>query len=734
MKNITRKFALSNPVFFALLLLCLMVTPGIAAETELIKTDNFEQATGKEATDEKSTDEKSSDKNVTDGARSNCKQCIKYTGWRGEFDFGLGYLTDDSLRFGDYRGTEKKGAYAAVDGDLHFRDLDGRYLDLYASDLGLDSRQIEVRGGNQGYYELRFGWSEIPRYKGFGTATPFMGVGGDTLTLPADWVYAATTDGMTALDSSLKAISLKTKRKTLDAGATVKFARNWSYKIDYQRQKKTGSRTMGAGLLFNNASILPTPVDFTTDQIDMSLMWAGKRAQVQVGFYGSYFDNGDNSLTWRNPFLSNPQHSAFRAALEPDNDFYQFNLSGAFAITPGIRMSGQAAIGRMTQDDAFLPVTINPVYSDIPLPRASLDGKVDTSTYNLAGKLSARLNRKLSFTARAKWDERKNKTPVDNYMQVVTDLLPTIERYNRPYSYKRQKYSADLRYRFTRTIKLAGGARQENMDRTLQAVERTKETTWWGEARLNVLTSSQFRVVYENSDRDISDYLQPQDGGSIDHPLMRKFNMADRQRDRVRLELDVTPIAALGVNLSYIYANADYDNSNIGLQKSKDQNFTFSVNYAAGTKVTLYAYLSYDDINADILNTTGGSAVPWNAKTRDRIDTAGIGISGRISEKSSIGFDYISSKSKGDIRVQTTQNEDPFDPLRTNLKNAKLHFDHEVNDHWGYKIFAEYEKFSSADWAIDGVGVDGISSVLTMGEHSPKYNVWYFRVQASYRF
>ena len=32
-------------------------------------------------------------------------------------------------------------------------------------------------------------------------------------------------------------------------------------------------------------------------------------------------------------------------------------------------------------------------------------------------------------------------------------------------------------------------------------------------------------------DRDISDYVQPDDGGSVNHPLMRKFNMADRDRD-----------------------------------------------------------------------------------------------------------------------------------------------------------------------------------------------------------
>ena len=52
----------------------------------------------------------------------------------------------------------------------------------------------------------------------------------------------------------------------------------------------------------------------------------------------------------------------------------------------------------------------------------------------------------------------------------------------------------------------------------------------------------------------------------------------------------------------------------------------------------------------------------------------------------------------------------------------------------GYKFSAEYERYSSEKWAIDGLGVDGISSVLTMGEQNPEYKGWYFRLQAGYRF
>jgi MtrB/PioB family decaheme-associated outer membrane protein len=671
----------------------------------------------------------------TDPKIYSCKQCVKYTGWRGIVDFGLGWVSTDSPHFGDYRGLDEKGFYAAIDGDIHYRNLQGLYFDMYADNLGYDSREIDLRAGNQGVFEVRFGWQEIPKYRGFGTETPFIGQGGDYLTLPDDWVRANTTSGMTALDDSLAIAKLKTKRKILDAGFTLDFARNWSYTIDYQRQDKKGTRPFGADMYYSNASILPAPVDFTTDLVDMDLSWSGKRAQVQMAFSSSVFNNGNSSLTWDNPFKSNPAQDILRSALEPDNKFHQFSLSGAYAFTPKIRLSGKAAWGRMKQNDYFLPYTINPLYSDLPLPRSSLDGRVDTSTYNLTGKLYARLNNRLSFTARGKWDERDNKTPVDIYTPVVTDLVVSAPRYNRPYSYKRQLYSADLRYRFNRTVRLSGGARYELMDRTLQAVERTDETTWWGQVKVDPTLNTQLRVKLETADRDIDDYLQPDDGGPVDHPLMRKFNMADRDRDRMLIEYDYMPTESFGINLAFIQANSKYDESVIGLQKSDDKSYSINLNYVTASNISLYGFYNYDNIYAKIDNTVGGSSEPWTSKTRDKIKTWGLGLSTPINEKSSIGLDLVSSKANGDIATRTAADEDPFPTLKTHLRNAKLHYDRQINDRWGYKVYAEFEKYRSSNWAVDGLGVDGINSVLSMGEYSPALNnVWYIRVQASYTF
>ena len=119
-----------------------------------------------------------------------CKYCVVPEGWFGELEFGGIYLDDWSPKFGDYRGFDDDGFFIGAGGDASYRNAGGYYLDLTARELGLDSRALDVRGGKQGGYELQLSYSEIPRYMGYGTVTPYSGVGGDRLTLPEGWTLS----------------------------------------------------------------------------------------------------------------------------------------------------------------------------------------------------------------------------------------------------------------------------------------------------------------------------------------------------------------------------------------------------------------------------------------------------------------------------------------------------------------------------------------------------------------
>ena len=669
-----------------------------------------------------------------DTSRWLCSLCIYPMGWFGTLDFGLGYVGDSSLKFGDYRGLEEKGLFPDIDGDAHYRNSEGTYFDLYARNLAIDSRQFEMRGGQQGRYELRLGYTEIPKYRGFGTQTPFLGIGSGMLTLPGDWVKSTLTNGMTTLDQSLAGTPLKTTRKTLDAGLTLKFAGRWSYRLDFDHQKKDGTRPFGAGLFLSNTSHFPAPVDFTTNQFDMALEYAGERTRLSIGFVGSSFANGKSAVTWENPFLSGPGSEVFRADLAPDNEYYQFNLTAAFAPTAKLRLSGRAAFGRMQQDDPFLPYSINPLFSDLPLPRTSLMGKIATSTLNLAGKLTARLTRRLDLTARIKLDERDNKTAVDLWTPVLTDLIPTPGRPNRPYSFEREKYEVELRWRAHNRIRLMGGIRQKNIERSLQSVEETRERSYWGEVTLSPWAVAQLRLKVESSERDASPYALLDDGGPLENPLMRKFHLADRDRDRVIIELDLSPAPGLGISLSYFSAEDQYSASLVGLRQSEEQSLSLDLNYSINPNMSIYAFASQDDIDSELSSISGDTGLPWNATTDDRITTVGFGFTGKINDRISLGFDWVSSDATGKVRTDSGRGEDPFPALRSDLQNARVHVSYAVNDQWAMKIYAEHEKFDSEDWYVDGLGPDGLVSVLTLGAVSPDYSVTVLRVLASYEF
>lgn len=671
-----------------------------------------------------------------DTSRWWCKLCIYPIGWYGTLDIGPGTVSDASNRFGDYRGLDEDGLFLSLDGDAHYRDDNGGYFDLYVRNLAIDSRQFDMRGGQRGRYELRLAYSEIPKYRGYGTQTPFHGVGTGNLTLPADWVRANQTTGMTSLAGALTATPLKTKRKTLEAGLTLKFPTKWSFRVDFEHQEKDGTRPYGGGfgLFASNATHIPAPVDFTTNQFDMALQYVGSRSSLSFGFQGSSFDNGTSSLTWDNPFLSDPGTESFRAALAPDNTFHQFNVSGAFAPTTKIRLSGNAALGRMKQDDPFLPYSINPEYSNWPLPRATLDGKVDTYTLNLAGKLTARLARRLDFTARVKLDERDNKTDVDEWTTVLTDSEPTPERPNRPYSFTRQKYDAELRWRAGSSLRLMGGIKQENIKRNLQSVGKTRNTTYWGEVLFSPWSVAQLRLKLEASDRDGSQYQQLDDGGPIENPLMRKFHLADRDRDRVIVELDIFPADRLGISISYFRAKDDYTESIIGLTKSKEHSLSVDLNYSITQNISIYAFANQEDIDSELTSLYSDSGLPWDGTTDDSITSLGLGFNGKINAKFSIGFDWVSSDAKGDILVEGGGGSAPFPTLKSDLRNARINLSYLANQHWGMKFYAEHEKYKSKDWAIDGLGADGIVDILTMGAVSPDYSVTVFRLLASYTF
>lgn len=663
-----------------------------------------------------------------------CSLCPEPQGATGNVDVGTVWVSDSAPKFGDYRGLEQQGAYLALDGQSRHRDGAGRFLDVQVRDLGIENRAVEARGGERGRYTVEFAYREIPKYRGFGAETVYRGVGGDALTLPGGWQPAGTTGGMGALRDSLQPLPLRMKRKILDVGLRWRLAPRWSWDLEFQHQSKEGTRPFGAGAFTIHSSHFPAPVDFATSRLRMGLSWSGAEAHWRLGVVGSDFDNAHRAVTWPNPFTPLPGTGQLRASLEPDNRFYQVDLAGAWAPLQRLRLTANAAAGRMEQDEPLLPASINPAFSELPLPRATADARVDVGTLNLGGMLYARLTPRLGLTARVRRDERENRTPVDLFPLIVTDLVPRAPRPNRPYDYQRDRGSLSLRYRAGPAFRLQAGADFQSIERSLQSVDKTDETGYWGQLSLGPGGRWEFRARLERAARDAGPYVQFDNGGLIEHPLMRKFHLADRDRKHLKIDLDLYPLPELTLGASYRRRDDRYSQSVVGLQDSDARTVSLDLDWSPADRLHAHAFVSRDEIASRQAGAESAVAVPWDAATEDQFLTTGLGIQLDYSRRLQLGLDVIHARSEGDIRTLSGAAGGPFPTLETRLSNARIHLHYELTAEWAIEASMEYESYDSTDWALDGLGPDGIPAILTLGAESPDYDVMVLRAQASCRF
>ena len=326
-----------------------------------------------------------------------------------------------------------KGAFAVLDGTVSRRGDDGYYADLWAADLGLDSRRLSGLAGREGLYSLSVGYAEIPRNLTEGARTPFLGNGGSVLTLPPGFPAADTTS--MPLGSTLQPIDTGFKYKRLDLGGTFIGGEGWSANLSLRHDERDGTRP-ASGSFFSTASQFVAPVNEKTDGAELTVAYATHRLQATVSYQFSSFRNEDSGLTWSNPFFPVvPGATTGQLALAPDNQFQQLRGTAGYDISPTIRVTGELAYGRMTQNDTFLAPTVNTILAPTvpPLPGQSLDGKIDTFT--AAVKMTATPLQGLRVTASYDRDSRENKTPVRSYPVVTTDMIVgATPRSNTPFS------------------------------------------------------------------------------------------------------------------------------------------------------------------------------------------------------------------------------------------------------------------------------------------------------------
>jgi MtrB/PioB family decaheme-associated outer membrane protein len=659
-----------------------------------------------------------------------CKYCVFEEGWSGEVEGGAGYVSDDSFKFGEYNGLQDKGAYPIANGSARYRDENADYLNLRVRNLGLDTRSVGMEGGRQGTYKLFLDYDEIPHRISDSARTPYRG--NDSLRLPSNWVPAGSTAGMTELNADLQDVDLETKRKRLGVGVSIIPAKKWETAVTVRHEVKDGQKAT-AGSFFFNAAQLVEPVDYVTDEVEASATYTTRKWQSKLAYYGSFFNNHNDSLKWQNAYNPIvPGQDTGQLALPPDNHFNQILMSSGYQLSERTRVNGDVALGRMEQNEDLLAATINPNLS-VALPESSANAKVNTMTADL--KVDTAVSSKLRLNAAYRYNDRDNKTPSKNWDWVSNDAFVAAARKNLPYSFTDNTVNLGGEYRIDKVTKVNAGYDFEQKDRTHQEVNRTKENTFWGKVGVRARDNIDFAFKAAHADRSNSDYHSVNETQPPENPLMRKYNLADRQRDSASLNAGFIPHERISIGMSVDLAQDNYSNSELGLTKSRETSYNTDASVILTDVTSLHLFASWQRIKSEQAGSVTFSTPDWSAKNNDTFDSYGIGVKHQlIKDKLDVGADYVLSRSTGKVNVDNGTPGADFPDLKTDLDSVKLYGDYHLKKDLTLHAAYWYEHYNSKDWMLDGVNPDTIPNVISLGEDSPDYNVHAVMMSVRYRF
>lgn len=648
-----------------------------------------------------------------------------------EVAVGLLSVSDDTARFGRYNGLDEEGIYWNSDLSLRSEDGDKGYARIKGLNLGLDSRSLDIVWGSQGDYEAYVSFDQIP-FRDFNGKTIFVGVGGTDLTRPAVWNTGDETGDFQDLASSLVDVEIGTKRKRFEVGTLLHANKDdWTFSIDYRTESKEGLTQLAgtAGIAPGNArsAMLPAPVDYTTNIFEAALGYQRDMTSLAVSYEGSFFYNNLGSLRWESPFAGiGPRGEDNRMSLPPDNQFHRLMVSGGRSLTPTTHLTGVASVGLMLQDEDFLSDHVDPTKPPNALPRSSLDGEV--YLYNALLALSSRPMRGLNLKASYRLNKRDNQTEQDAFTYFVNDTTadPAINpdviatATNQPYSYDKRTMKLEGNYRFNRMARLGGEVARETVKRSPSEVNKTTENKGKLKLRLKPLDDLQVSIKGGLASRDGSDY-QTIPG---ENPLLRKYNIADRDRVSYGIDVSYQPTERLSLTAGFNAADDDYDDTRVGLTDAKQKTLTLDASYLVSEELSTYAYLGRDVYKSR----QAGSQVPntpdWFIQNDDIVDSLGAGLRWQKDRRLEVGVDYTLSSSTGETRMQSDNAQPPlsqFPDIKSNLHSLRLYADYRLKKNTTLKLTYQYEKLDADEWAIDGVNVDTIPEVLLLGEENPSY-------------
>ena len=558
---------------------------------------------------------------------------------------GIGYWTKDRPRLGTYDGMREKGAYWLLDAFINTRDdATGTWFRLDARDLGLDTRELRAEWLRQGNIGVFLEYNRLVRDEPYSVFTGVTGIGTTTQRVP------------TPTAPVLGEVHLGTVREGVGAGFSKILGGGYDFRVTARSEDKTGDRLWGRGI---QPEFAAEPINSNIRQLEAILAYTSKRFQVEGGYYGSWYTN-------RNALVDTAQSTAAGVltqqaflSLPLDNQAHQAFVNGGYNFTDATRGTFKLAYTRATQDEP-IPVGLGvPVFAGAP---THLDGRLDTTLAQVG--LNSRWSPSFSWLASLRYYDSNEKTPQARIVEPAGGCGTCTD--NTPLRFESTAAKLEGTYRMAQGLSVLGGLEYVTQDRRVpfgnlnaSGVDNQRYVPWRTEVdeitarvelRRSLAETLNGRIAYAHSKRDGSEFTPTNEAQS---DLINPIHIADRDRDKVKLMLDWSPVDPLTLTFNVEYAKDDYGNSSsrpYGLIEGTQSVYSLDAAYTINERWQVSAWYSRDQTEATQRgqrNANAGANVAEavkEANLEDIGDTFGAGLRATLTAKVKAGLDLLYSK------------------------------------------------------------------------------------------
>lgn len=614
--------------------------------------------------------------------------------------------TDDSAKFLEYRDIRNQ-----VTSDLSvFSSSGGQYFIGEAKNVGYNDQEYLFKGGVYGKGKYSLWYDELTHNYGLGAKTLHTGTGSGNLI----------TTGAIGTPSTWLEHDFKAERKQIGASFEVDLQTPFFVAGEVTQTKKEGTYLIavqntaaGSGGTNRTTLELPAPIDYTTNNFSLKTGYRTEKIFIQIDGLFSSFKNGDDLLEWQ----TTGGAQGITYTLAPDNKSMQFGGQVTVRDLPIKSVLSLRASYAKNESDPTLPA----------LAGATIwDG--DQSYTNFAAAVKSHPMEKLTTKVAYHYTKKGNDGAIIDYRDPNDGALT-----NHAFEYTKNKLELEGTYRLDRANRMKGGYEFEMVKRPVMRhdAEKTKTHTLFAEWKNSSFDTATGKLRYERLMRKsdfegdtYADTFLPTDAEEILR-YSRPFDAADKNKDTIKLKLDLMPSETFDVGLELAYSHSDYKETMIGRTDDKGQSVLLDASIALPMAVKVYAYVAYDKVvlKSDHVkyrngvafdNISGGVPVVDTAETADRFDwdvaRTDIGTSYGIKCQMpllsdrlnlSASWDYQKNDGEADFTATTQTLEDitAYDDYK--MQTFKLTGEYALQENMTILVGYTYEKFEQNDILTD---------------------------------